>query len=83
MARLGKPTPRFFKSLRNIGLAVGAVGTALITAPVVLPAAVVTLGGYLVVSGSVMGIVAQTATEKNHLQKRVNGKFSKGYIFED
>lgn len=82
--RLAKPTPKFFRDLRNIGIGLGAVGGALLTAPVVLPAAVISLGGYLVVTGSVMGVIAQTATDRHHLQKKQkNGRYAKGLAFEE
>jgi ABC-type xylose transport system permease subunit len=57
--RIKAPTPKFFKVLRNIGLALAGVGTVLLTAPVSLPAAVVTLGGYLVTAGGVATAVSQ------------------------
>lgn len=75
--RMGKPTPKFYRDLRNVGLAVGAIGTAL------LSAAVVSLGGYLVVGGTVMGIISQSATERWHLQKKVHGRYAKGLLFEE
>jgi len=61
--RLGASTPSFFKTLRNIGLVLTAVSGALLTAPVVLPAAVITIAGYLAVSGSVVAVVSQLTTE--------------------
>ncbi|MEQ8546262.1 MAG: DUF5675 family protein, partial [Cyclobacteriaceae bacterium] len=57
--RVKAPTPKFFKVLRNIGLTLAAAGGAILTAPIALPVAVVTLGGYLVVAGSVMSAVSQ------------------------
>jgi hypothetical protein len=60
--RMKQKTPRFFKKLRNIGLALAAAGTALLTAPVVLPAAVISIAGYLVVAGSVAAAVSQATT---------------------
>ena len=59
-----KPTPVFFKKIRNIGLAVAAIGGAILTAPVSLPVLVVKLAGYLAVAGGVMSGVSQ-ATVKN------------------
>lgn len=61
--RLFAPTPGFFKKLRNIGLIITAVSTAILTAPVSLPAAVITVAGYLAVAGGVIGAVSQTAVE--------------------
>ncbi len=57
--RAQKPTPKFFKKLRNIGLSVAAIGATLLTAPVALPAIVIKLAGYLAVAGTVMGGVSQ------------------------
>jgi uncharacterized membrane protein HdeD (DUF308 family) len=57
--RAKAPTPKFFKVLRNIGLIMAGIGTVLLTAPVSLPAAVVTIGGYLVTAGGVATAVSQ------------------------
>ncbi len=59
MDRAKAPTPKFFKVLRNIGLIMAGVGTVLLTAPVSLPVAVVTIGGYLVTAGGVVTAVSQ------------------------
>lgn len=61
MSRLRAKTPRFFRVVRNIGLGLAAVGTALISAPVALPAAVVTVATYLITAGAVAGAVSQFA----------------------
>ncbi len=67
--RLKAPTPRFFKRLRAIGITLAAVGGAIVTAPVILPAAVVTAGGYLVVAGTVIGAVSQATVKKEDDEK--------------
>lgn len=51
----------FFRKLRTVGMVVAAVGTSIIAAPVALPAALVTVGGYLIVGGSVISAVSQAA----------------------
>jgi uncharacterized membrane protein YeiH len=61
--RLKSPTPKFFRTLRKIGLSVAAIGGALLAAPVGLPVALVTVAGYLTVAGGVMTAVAQAAVE--------------------
>lgn len=61
--RCGQDTPPFFKKLRIAGLVIAAAGTTLLAAPVALPAAVVTLGGYLVVGGAVATAMSQAAIE--------------------
>jgi hypothetical protein len=62
--RMQKPTPKFFKKLRNIALTLAAAGAAIASAPVALPAVLVKVAGYLVVAGSVAGAVSQ-ATVRN------------------
>ncbi|MGN6165773.1 MAG: hypothetical protein ACTHOF_14660 [Flavisolibacter sp.] len=59
--RAKAPTPGFFKKLRNIGLILAAISGTLLTAPISLPAAVITAAGYLAVASSVMSAVSQTA----------------------
>ena len=59
MERWAAPTPKFFKMLRNIGLVMGAVGTAILTAPVTLPATLITISGYLLTAGGVVTAVSQ------------------------
>ena len=61
--RMQQPTPKFFKKIRNIGLAVLAVGGAILTAPVTLPAALVTIAGYAALVGTVMSGVSQAAVK--------------------
>lgn len=60
-ARCGEDTPPFFKKLKKVGLIVAAAGTAVVTAPIALPAAVVTIGGYLIVGGAVATAISQAA----------------------
>ena len=59
-------TPKFFKVLRTVGLALVAVGGAILTAPVALPAIVTTLGGYVAVAGGVVTAVSQLTTESDN-----------------
>ena len=61
--RLGMPTPKFFRTIRKIGLGVVAIGGVLLAAPVGLPAAVIAAAGYLTVASGVMTAVAQAAVE--------------------
>ena len=60
--RLKSPTPKFFKILRNIGLGLAAAGGVLVAAPIAIPTLVVTIGGYLIVAGSVATAVSQAVT---------------------
>ena len=61
VSRIQQPTPKWFRIVRNIGLALSAVGGVLVAAPVALPAAVVSVGGYLLLGGTIIGAVSQTA----------------------
>lgn len=61
--RATKPTPRFFKKVRNIGLTIVAISTTIITAPVALPAVLIKIAGYLTVAGTVMSGVSQVAVK--------------------
>ena len=61
--RITAPTPSFFKKVRTIGLVMGVIGAALLASPVALPAVVGTIGGYLVLGGSIITSVAQTAVK--------------------
>lgn len=63
--RIQSPTPKFFKKIRTLGLLLAALSAAILTAPVALPAAVVTAAGYLAVAGSVASAVSQTAIEEH------------------
>lgn len=61
--RVSSPTPKFFKKLRNIGLAFAAIATTVVAAPVALPAVVVKIAGYLAVASGVLSAVSQTTVE--------------------
>lgn len=61
--RAKAPTPKFFRVLRTIGLALAAVGGTLLAAPVALPVAITTAAGYLAVAGGVISAVSQLTTE--------------------
>ena len=61
MQRIQEPTPKFFRKLRNIGLALTAVSSVIVTAPVSLPALVVSVAGYLAVAGGIASAVSQAA----------------------
>jgi hypothetical protein len=61
--RLRQPTPKFFKKLRNVGLALAAAGTTLLAAPIGLPVLLVNIGGYLALAGGVLTAVSQSAVK--------------------
>ena len=61
-------TPPFFKKLRTIGIVLAAVGTSIVSAPIALPAAAVTVGGYLLLGGTVMTAVSQSAVNEQECE---------------
>lgn len=61
-----KPTPGFFKRIRNIGLTLAAISGSLMAAPVALPFIVVKIAGYLAVAGTIASMVSQTAVKNDH-----------------
>jgi hypothetical protein len=65
LERANKPTPKFFRKLRNIGLTVAAIGTTIIASPVALPAILVKIAGYLTVAGTVMSGVSQVTVKRD------------------
>ena len=63
--RIQEPTPKFFRKLRNIGLALTAVSSVIVTAPVSLPALLVSVAGYLAVAGGIASAVSQAAVHRD------------------
>ena len=61
LKRAQRPTPKFFKQVRTVGIALASVSAAILAAPVALPAVLVKVAGYLAVAGAVAGSVSQTA----------------------
>ena len=64
--RLTQSTPSFFRKLRNIGIALAAASGAILAAPIALPAAVISIAGYVAVAGTVATAVSQAVvSDKN------------------
>lgn len=70
LERCSEPTPKFFKKLRTIGLILVATGGVLVAAPIALPVAFVTAGGYLLTAGAVATAVSQAAVEDCGTKKK-------------
>ncbi len=72
--RAKAPTPKFFRVLRTVGLALAAAGATLLAAPVAIPVGLVTAAGYLTVAGSVMTAVSQiTVDGESDIKQNGNG----------
>ena len=61
--RWNAKTPKFWKKVRNIAIGLGAVAGVILTAPIALPAAVVTAATYVVTAGTVAATLAQLTVE--------------------
>jgi hypothetical protein len=57
------PTPKWFKILRTVGIVLATIGGTIIAAPVALPVGLVSVAGYLVLGGSIISVVSQTAVK--------------------
>ena len=70
--RAKAPTPKFFKILRAIGLALLTISGSVIAAPIVLPVTVVTVAGYLAVAGGVISAVSQITVDDKAKKEHEN-----------
>ena len=66
LERVNAPTPDFFKRLRNFGLLLAAASAAIFASPIVLPASVVAVAGYLAGGGTVLSAVSQVTTNREN-----------------
>jgi len=79
ITRVKAPTPKFFKVLRTVGLALTAAGGTILAAPIALPVIVTTIGGYVAVAGGVLSAVSQlTTTGDNILRQAQDDKSGNG-----
>ena len=63
--RWNAKTPKFWKRVQQIAIAAGAVAGVIIAAPIALPAAVITVAGYVATAGTVAATLAQLTVEDN------------------
>ena len=70
--RVKAPTPKFFKTLRTIGLALAAIGGAILASPIALPAGLVAAAGYITLAGGVVTAVSQTAVDTTNSKTSEN-----------
>ena len=61
--RWNAKTPKFWKKVQRIGIIAGALGAAIIAAPVALPAVLVTGAGYLIAIGGATATLSQLTKE--------------------
>ncbi|MGE5107576.1 MAG: hypothetical protein ACM3H8_08530 [Sphingobacteriales bacterium] len=61
--RMNKPTPGFFKTIRNLSVVPAGVSTLIVTAPIAVSAVPIKAAGYLAVAGIAAGTVSETAVK--------------------
>ena len=61
--RFNAPTPKFWKRVQQAAITVGAIAGVILTAPITLPAAVVTVAGYAITAGTVAATLSQLTVE--------------------
>lgn len=71
--RIKAPTPKFFKILRSVGLALLAISGTIVAAPIVFPVTVITVAGYMAVAGGVISAVSQMTVAEENLNKPRDG----------
>lgn len=70
LERAKAPTPKFFRIIRTVGLALAAAGGAILASPIALPAGIVAAGGYLTLGGGVLTAISQVTVDEEALAKR-------------
>jgi hypothetical protein len=61
--RAGKRSPKFFRKLQHLAIVCTAISAAILTAPVALPAALVTASGYLATAAAVAAALSKLTVE--------------------
>lgn len=61
--RLKAKSPKLFQRITNACVALGAVGGVILAAPISLPLVLTTIGGYLVVAGSIGASISKLTVE--------------------
>ena len=65
-------TPKFWRKVQKISIIIGTVAGVIISAPIALPAVVVTLSGYAITAGTVAATLSQLTIEDNDQRKELH-----------
>ena len=65
-------TPKFWRKVQKISIIIGAVAGVIVSAPIALPAVVVTLSGYAITAGTVAATLSQLTIEDNDQRKELH-----------
>lgn len=70
--RWNAPTPKFWKRVQKVAITVGAIAGVIIAAPITLPAAVITVAGYVATAGTVAATLSQLTIENNEQRQELH-----------
>jgi len=59
-------SPEFWEKVGRIGVGIGAVGAILVSGTLVVPASLVTIGGYMVAVGSVTKVLSKLTVKDSN-----------------
>jgi len=62
-------TPKFWLKVRNIAITAGAVSGVILTAPISLPAVIITVAGYLATVGTVAATLSQLTVDDSKIKE--------------
>mgnify|MGYP006992555186 CR=1 FL=1 len=65
--RWNAPTPKFWKRVQKIAITLGAVAGVILTAPISIPAGVITVAGYVATAGTVAATLSQLTIENHEI----------------
>ena len=65
------------EKVQKVGIGVGAIGGVIVSLPIALPAALITIGGYMVAVGSVTAVLSKlTVVDATALENAVNDQIT-------
>lgn len=63
-SRAMAPTPPFFQMVKKVGLLIAAIGTAVLTAPGMVPEILLEYAGYAITAGTVLVSISQLTVDE-------------------
>ena len=71
IARISNESPKFFKKIKIIGVALVGIGSSIAMAPIAMPLVLVAMSTHLITAGTIMTIVAScTVSDPEVLPKK-------------
>lgn len=65
------PTPPFFQFLKKAGLIIAAIGTAVLTAPGLVPEILQEYAGYAITAGTILVSICQLTVDEQKLEEKL------------